>query len=149
MYFKVGLLFIIQVPHLLLKLVSSLELVDICWDLGVHTSLTAIAITRAFIPVLETNALHCVCKCVVLTQDGSCSKTVRLSLHSFRFLPVNLTKKKSCAAEGTFRTPQTISESFWKEIGRNKFNAQVTLLPTEQSNVVVTGFRHHLNHDTY
>lgn len=55
----------------------------------------------------------------------------------------------SYAAEETFRTPQTISESFWKEMGRNKFNAQVSLLPTEQSNVVVTGFRDHLNHETY
>lgn len=96
MHFKVGLLFIIQVPHSLLKLVSSLELVDVCWDVGVHTSLTTIAITRAFLPVLETNALHCVCKCVVLNHDGSCYKTVRLSLCSFRFLPVDLTVNVLC-----------------------------------------------------
>lgn len=68
----------------------SLGMVDVCRDLGVDTSLTAMAFSRISIPVLESNVLHRVCKCVFPHHSDSFCKNVRLSFCLFRFLPVDL-----------------------------------------------------------
>lgn len=97
----------------------SLGMVDACWDFGVDTSLTTLAFTRISIPVLESNVLHCVCKCVFPNHSDSFCKNARLSFCLFRFLPVESEGKFPVLSKGNslpLKLSQVLFRMRWLEI---------------------------------